>query len=197
MRPSMVPSLALTPTRDIFAPPVIDPPQEPGVPFTGSFVNHCSQAQVSGGGSVSALGGLERSPAGQACVKSGRGHGKRQEGIDQAIEEPEVTAVAVAGRAPGDEELFERCAEGDAVAGEALVSRFMPMARRLALRYRRRGEPAEDLVQVACLGLVKAVARFDHRRGAPFASYAAPTITGELKRHIRDTSWSAHVPQRM
>jgi len=108
-----------------------------------------------------------------------------------------VTAVAVAGRAPGDDELFERCAEGDAVAREALVSRFMPMARRLALRYRRRGEPAEDLVQVACLGLVKAVARFDHRRGAPFASYAAPTITGELKRHIRDTSWSAHVPQRM
>jgi RNA polymerase sigma-B factor len=93
--------------------------------------------------------------------------------------------------------LFERCAGGDASAREELVSRFMPMARRLAMRYRRRGEPADDLVQVACMGLVKAVERFDHRRGAPFHSYAVPTIDGELKRYLRDTSWAAHVPQRM
>jgi RNA polymerase sigma-B factor len=71
------------------------------------------------------------------------------------------------------------------------------MARRLALRYSRRGEPSEDLVQVASLGLVKAVERFDHRRGAPFPSYAVPTIDGELKRYLRDTSWAAYVPQRM
>jgi RNA polymerase sigma-B factor len=65
------------------------------------------------------------------------------------------------------------------------------------MRYRRGGEPADDLVQVASMGLVKAVERFDHRRGAPFPSYAVPTIDGELKRYLRDTSWAAHVPQRM
>jgi len=96
-----------------------------------------------------------------------------------------------------DSHLFERSAGGDAHARDELVSRFLPMARRLALRYRRRGEPADDLVQVASLGLVKAVERFDHRRGAPFPSYAIPTIDGELKRFLRDTSWAAHVPQRM
>ena len=108
-----------------------------------------------------------------------------------------MSAVAVAGRAQRDEELFELSAEGDPAAREALVARFLPMAHRLALRYRRRGEPAEDLVQVACMGLVKAVERFDHRHGAPFVSYAVPTIVGELKRHLRDTSWAAYVPQRM
>jgi RNA polymerase sigma-B factor len=95
-----------------------------------------------------------------------------------------------------DSHLFERSAGGDADAREELVSRFLPLARRLAMRYRRRGESAEDLVQVASMGLVKAVERFDHRRGAPFPSYAVPTIDGELKRYLRDTSWAAHVPQR-
>ena len=93
--------------------------------------------------------------------------------------------------------LFERSADGDSAARDQIVSRFLPMARRLALRYKRRGEPADDLVQVASMGLVKAVERFDHRRGAPFASYAVPTIDGELKRYLRDTSWAAHVPQRL
>jgi RNA polymerase sigma-B factor len=93
--------------------------------------------------------------------------------------------------------LFERSAGGDAGAREELVTRFLPMARRLAMRYRRRGESADDLVQVASMGLVKAVERFDHRRGSPFPSYAVPTINGELKRYLRDTSWAAHVPQRM
>ena len=93
--------------------------------------------------------------------------------------------------------LFERSAGGDDGAREQIVSRFLPMARRRALRYKRGGEPADDLVQVASMGLVKAVERFDHRRGAPFASYAVPTIDGELKRYLRDTSWAAHVPQRM
>ena len=106
-----------------------------------------------------------------------------------------MSVAAIATRP--DQQLFERSAGGDAGAREELVSRFLPMARRIALRYRRRGEPADDLVQVASMGLVKAVERFDHRRGAPFPSYAVPTIDGELKRYLRDTSWAAHVPQRM
>jgi RNA polymerase sigma-B factor len=106
-------------------------------------------------------------------------------------------SVAPAIAARPDRQLFERSAGGDAGAREELVCRFLPMARRLAMRYRRRGESPEDLVQVASMGLVKAVERFDHRRGAPFPSYAVPTIDGELKRYLRDTSWAAHVPQRM
>ena len=112
-----------------------------------------------------------------------------------AVASRPMTAMAV--NRSADTQLFERSAGGDAGAREELVSRFLPMARRLAMRYRRRGEPADDLVQVASMGLVKAVERFDHRRGAAFSSYAVPTIDGELKRYLRDTSWAAHVPQRM
>lgn len=72
----------------------------------------------------------------------------------------------------------------------------MPLARRLASRYRG-PEPAEDLEQVASLGLVKAVETFDPARGTSFASYAVPTILGELRRHFRDHSWSLHVPREV
>lgn len=86
---------------------------------------------------------------------------------------------------------------GDAMAREELVRRFLPMARSLARRYARGREPLEDLVQVASVALVKALARFDEERGFEFRSYAVPTIVGELKRHLRDTRWAAYVPQRM
>jgi RNA polymerase sigma-B factor len=65
------------------------------------------------------------------------------------------------------------------------------------VRYRRAEEPLEDLVQVACLGLVKAVDRFDPDRASRFVSYAEPTILGELKRHFRDTGWAVHVPREL
>ena len=78
---------------------------------------------------------------------------------------------------------------------EALVQRFRPLARRLAMRYVRGGEPLDDLEQVACLGLVKALQRFDPHRGFAFTSYAVPTILGELKRSFRDSAWAAHVPR--
>ena len=83
----------------------------------------------------------------------------------------------------------------DAMAREALVLRFMPLARKLAGRYRNGNEPQEDLVQVASLGLLGAIDRFDPSNGAAFMSFAVPTILGELKRHFRDTGWSAHVPR--
>jgi RNA polymerase sigma-B factor len=76
---------------------------------------------------------------------------------------------------------------------DELVQRFMPLARRLALRYRSGPEPLDDLVQVASLGLVKAIRRFDPDRGNAFTSYAVPTILGELRRHFRDTAWAVHV----
>jgi RNA polymerase sigma-B factor len=110
-----------------------------------------------------------------------------------------TTLLSGVGRVAGapDSELFAAARDGDPAAREELVCRFLPMARRLAWRYRRGGEPADDLVQVASLALVKAIERFDPARGVPFSGYAVPTIVGELKRHLRDTRWSAYVPQRM
>jgi RNA polymerase sigma-B factor len=85
--------------------------------------------------------------------------------------------------------------EGDLAAREELCERFLPLARDLALRYTYTDEPLEDLVQVASLGLIKAIDRFEPDRGTKFTSYAAPTILGELKRHFRDKGWSLHVPR--
>jgi RNA polymerase sigma-B factor len=85
--------------------------------------------------------------------------------------------------------------EGDLGAREELVERFRPLARDLALRYTYTDEPFDDLLQVACLGLIKAIDRFEPGRGTKFTSYAAPTILGELKRHFRDKGWALHVPR--
>ena len=71
----------------------------------------------------------------------------------------------------------------------------MPLARQLASRYRHTGEPLDDLVQVACVGLLKAVDRYDPERGGGFTRYAVPTMLGELKRHFRDKGWAVHVPR--
>jgi RNA polymerase sigma-B factor len=91
--------------------------------------------------------------------------------------------------------LLRYHAQGDLAAREELVRRFMPLARELALRYTYTDEPFDDLLQVASLGLLKAIDRFEPGRGSKFTSYAAPTILGELKRHFRDKGWALHVPR--
>jgi len=78
---------------------------------------------------------------------------------------------------------------------EALVVRYRPLARSLARRYARLSFPLEDLEQVACVGLVKALQRFDPARGCAFTTFAVPTILGELRRFCRETTWSVHVPR--
>ncbi|GAA2342199.1 MULTISPECIES: SigB/SigF/SigG family RNA polymerase sigma factor [Streptomyces] len=78
-----------------------------------------------------------------------------------------------------------------------VVEAWMPMAGRLARQYRNRGESIEDLQQVAALGLVKAVKRYDPEHGTAFAGFAVPTIVGEIKRHFRDHLWVLHVPRRV
>ena len=99
-------------------------------------------------------------------------------------------------RAQEDRRLLERYHhEEDPAAREALVERFLPLARQLARRYQRAGEPLDDLIQVASLGLLKAIERFDPARETAFSSFAVPTILGELKRHFRDKGWSVRVPR--
>lgn len=97
------------------------------------------------------------------------------------------------GRAP-EELLWLHRADAPGARDE-LLRRYLPLARRLAARYQNPHEPFEDLVQVANLGLLHALDRFDPERGVPFGAYATPTILGELKRHFRNTGWAAHVPR--
>lgn len=96
----------------------------------------------------------------------------------------------------GSRRLFERWQQDrDEGARDALVLRFMPLARNLARRYDRSSEPFEDLLQVASVGLLKALNRFDPERGCSFPSFAVPTILGEMRRYFRDCGWSVHMPR--
>jgi RNA polymerase sigma-B factor len=99
-------------------------------------------------------------------------------------------------RTRADRRLLERYVDDrDPTDRDAVVERFLPLARQLAARYQRAEEPFDDVYQVACFALVKAVDRFDVNRGVAFSSYAVPTITGEIKRHFRDRAWSVRVPR--
>jgi RNA polymerase sigma-B factor len=120
--------------------------------------------------------------------------GRRKDG--RALSRAEKLA-GLPGRYPGDEqELLRRFAQTrDPALKEELVHRFLPLARSLALRYRGASEQLEDLIQVASLGLIKALDGFDPERGRSFIAYAAPTILGELRRHFRDRVWELRLPR--
>ena len=94
------------------------------------------------------------------------------------------------------EALFKRHREGDSAARKQLVEMYLPLAHRLAARYRNSGEPLDDLQQVASLGLLNSIDRYDPAAG-PFVRYAVPNILGELKRYFRDKSWGVHVPRSL
>jgi RNA polymerase sigma-B factor len=106
-----------------------------------------------------------------------------------------MPATAAPNRSEEKDLLIRYYHEGDLRAREELVRRLMPLVRELALRYRYTDESPDDLVQVASLGLLKAIDRFEPGRGNKFTSYAAPTILGELRRHFRDKGWALHVPR--
>src|SRR3954467_10110010 len=95
----------------------------------------------------------------------------------------------------GDHMLQRRHLQGDATARNQLIERYVPLAKHLARRFRDRGEPLADLTQVAYVGLVAAVDRWDPERGTAFSSFAVPTILGGLRRYFRDNNWMVRPPR--
>ena len=134
---------------------------------------------------VRAYGARPRGALRQAQVGPGRRVSKRAEPSGRRVraDEPDVLA------------LFAELPEPH--ARDALVRRFLPLAEHLARRFAGRGESPEDLAQVASLGLLHAIDRFDPEREVQFSTYAAVTIVGELKRHFRDKGWSVRVPRNL
>ena len=106
------------------------------------------------------------------------------------LDKEDVRTLFVAYNEAGDE-------EEKAKYREALVDQYIGLVEFLARRFRNRGEPLEDLVQVGTIGLLKAIDRFDLEREVEFSTYATPTIVGELKRHFRDKGWAVRVPRRL
>jgi RNA polymerase sigma-B factor len=117
-------------------------------------------------------------------------------------QESEACERVYAGSTEGSvEQLLARAEAARGAEREALLERAtvsqLGLARSMAMRYRDRGEPLEDLVQVANLALVMAVQRYRPDQGVPFAAFAVPTITGELRRHFRDRGWNVRPPRRL
>jgi len=112
--------------------------------------------------------------------------------------DPTLSSASRRSRLEDDRRLLIRYhRHGDQSARDELVERLLPLARRMARRYKRSDEPLDDLIQVATLGLIKAIDRFDPARETAFSSYAVPTMLGELKRYFRDHGWAVHVPRGM
>ena len=134
---------------------------------------------------AAAVRGVERAPGEPHTGRSLIGKPRRQ---------PRTSAArrAAVRRLLGD---YHRC--GDLRARERLIGQYLPLVRRLARRHVGRGEPFEDLVQVGTIGLINAIDRFKLERGVDLATFAIPTIDGEIKRHLRDRAWPIRIPRRL
>ncbi len=125
-----------------------------------------------------------------------------REGLDDAAAE-DFPLTRVEQTRQESAELFARLHDDDAgreqreAARDGLVHLHLPLVEHCARRFRNRGEPFEDLVQVGTIGLIKAVDRFETDRGVEFSTYATPTVIGEIKRHFRDKGWAIRVPRRL
>ena len=115
--------------------------------------------------------------------------------MDSKVQNRAETTSSIIGLTD-EAELWAR-RDSDPRASEELVNRYLAFAKSVAIRYRSQSESLDDLVQVASLGLVNAVKRFDPDRGVPFIAFASPTITGELKRHFRDRTSAMRLPRSL
>lgn len=163
---------------------------------------HAAKPAVAGAHAVPAATGPQAVAAAARSVESRAAGGAARDA--RAAGRAAAHAIGPHGNAPSRANdgasllpLFGRWQRSrDRNAREQLVERYMPLARSLARRYLGTLEPIEDLTQVAYLGLIKAIDRFDPARGHRFAAFAVPTILGELRRHFRDTCWAVHVPRQ-
>ncbi len=165
--------------------------------------------RVDGSGKTGAGDGSEAgggSEAGTEAEDKAGDEGKAEDGVrggDGADEAPEPLPVPVPHDRNGARALFvelRELPEGSPEKAELrnrLVRMHLPLVEHLARRFRNRGEPLDDLTQVATIGLIKSVDRFDPERGVEFSTYATPTVVGEIKRHFRDKGWAVRVPRRL
>ena len=140
----------------------------------------------------------------QRRARSGRADGlESQDADDSDFGRTHHRSDSVAHDRSEARELFARLGSlpehspGRAEVRDNLVEMHLPLVEHLARRFRNRGEPLDDLIQVATIGLIKSVDRFDPERGVEFSTYATPTIVGEIKRHFRDKGWAVRVPRRL
>ncbi|MGJ7418784.1 SigB/SigF/SigG family RNA polymerase sigma factor [Streptomyces cinereoruber] len=168
----------------------------PGVP--GASAGSEAPAEASGPPEPGAVGHEDGAGAGEKDASpddDGTGDG--------AGEAPETRAVPAPHDRNGARALFvelRELPEGSPQKAELrnrLVRMHLPLVEHLARRFRNRGEPLDDLTQVATIGLIKSVDRFDPERGVEFSTYATPTVVGEIKRHFRDKGWAVRVPRRL
>ena len=146
---------------------------------------------MGGDAAVAVLVPHQRDRASKLTFEPRTGHGLDRNGRDRSDQRAQALRAL---------DRMHRLAPGDAERAAlrvAVITEYMPYARHLASRYGVRGHAAEDFLQSAYVGLVKAVDHFDPDFGTAFLTYATPTIIGELKRHFRDTTWAVHVPRRV
>jgi RNA polymerase sigma-B factor len=147
----------------------------------------------------SATNTAARTASAETARPRAKGHPVRHGLLPPPVRRGRLASAAGDARSARDAEdraLIRRCQqEGSGEIRRQTVEAFMPLARSLARRYHRGEEPLEDLEQVAALGLLKAIDGFDPDRGTAFASFAVPTIVGELRRHFRDKGWAVRVPR--
>ena len=113
------------------------------------------------------------------------------------IRRPRTSRTSAGRRAVARRLLRDYHRHGDMTARDRLIQQYLPLVRRLARRHAGRGEQFEDLVQVGSIGLIKAIDRFQLERGVDLATFAIPTIDGEIKRHLRDRAWPVRIPRRL
>ncbi|MFE2560988.1 RNA polymerase sigma factor SigF [Streptomyces sp. NPDC059352] len=147
--------------------------------------------------------GPEQEAAEAAEVAGAVAETEKADAAEEADEAPEAPVVPAPNDRSGARALFvelRELPEGSLEKAELrnrLVRMHLPLVEHLARRFRNRGEPLDDLTQVATIGLIKSVDRFDPERGVEFSTYATPTVVGEIKRHFRDKGWAVRVPRRL